>query len=427
MSKKLWDLIYENPRRKIKRFVKDFSYIYLPKNKINGEYFIIDNFEPSILLNGFRVKEFNWLLNSHNDFKLLTFSSLMYNKLWKSNLKNIDWSTPREYNSYKNLKQDYSKYFNISEDKFLIIQNRKYSAKGAYIMFLYNTFLSIDFLEKNNIPFVFILFPGGGFKLDNEFSDFMMETVFSSKMFRGCFVPQQIIYDYIIKKGFTSEDKLFFSYGGGFFQFTKEDVLEKKWFKKDKDTFDISFVGYRYMKKGLDKGFDLAIKSLQQLIKNYPFVHLHCVGTNTLSDFDEDFSDIKDNIHFYGIQKAEFFPTFFQNIDLALSPNRVNVLDKGAFDGFPLQSESGFFGVPIFCSDELGINKNYEDKKDLVIIIPDIDDIIQNIEYFIKNMEELKKIGEQGQLKIQKYFDINHQISEREKFLNKFLLNSNAI
>ena len=42
-------------------------------------------------------------------------------------------------------------------------------------------------------------------------------------------------------------------------------------------------------------------------------------------------------------------------------------------------------------------------------------------------MEELKKIGEQGELKIQKYFDINHQISEREKFLNKFLLNSNAI
>lgn len=416
----LWNLIYENPRRYLKT---NAFWIYNPI-PFKTEFLIIDNFEPSSLLTGFRTKEFNFLLKKIPNSNLLTMSNLIYKMSdLKERLesKEIVWSSPMSYRTYKNQLKDYTEYFKMSSKKFIFMQNRPYKANGAYIMFLYNAYLSLKFLEKNKIPFVFTLFPGGGLRLNHDFSDKMMYDVFSSPMFKGCFVPQKIIYDYILQKGFTTEDKLFFEYGGGFFQFTKNDVLPKLYYKKDKETFDICFVAYRYMEKGLDKGFDLVIYSLRELIKKYPFIHLHCVGTNTLEDFYDDFSDIKNNIHFYGSQKSDFFPAFFQKMDMALAPNRVNILDKGAFDGFPLMSEACFFGVPIFCTDELGLNHNYIDKHDLVIIKPELTNICENIEYFINNLEELKKIGLNGKEKIQNYFNLEKQQSDRLKFINKFI------
>ncbi len=420
ITKFIWNLIYEKPRIYLKRHAFQ---IYNPIT-YKTNLLIIDNFEPSFLLTGFRTKEFNFLLNKIPNTKLLTMSNRIY-KLSdiKKRLKTqeIVWPEPMNYSSWKNNKKTYSNYFDIDSKKLIFMQNRQYKANGAYIMFLYNAYLSLKFLEQNNIPFVFTLFPGGGLRLNHEFSDKMMKDVFSSPMFRGCFVPQKIIYDYILKKKFTTKDKLFFEYSGGFFQFIEKDVLPKKYYKNDKNTFDICFVAYRYMKKGLDKGFDLALYSLKELIKKYPFVHLHCVGTNTLEDFDENFLDIKHNIHFYGSQKSEFFPSFFQRMDMALAPNRINVLDKGAFDGFPLMPEAGYFGIPIFCTDELGLNYNYIDKEDLVIIKPDICDICTKIEYYLNNQDELKKIGNNGKTKIQKYFNLKKQQKDRLNFINKYI------
>lgn len=418
--KDFWNFVYENPRRYIKR---NLFQVYNPV-PFKSNLLIIDNFEPSFLLTGFRTKEFNFLLNKIPNTKLLTMSNCIYNlsdieKRLKS--KEMVWTEPMSFLSWKDNKETYTNYFNLNPDKLIFMQNRPYKANGAYIMFLYNAYLSLKFVEKNKIPFIFTLFPGGGLRLNHEFSDKMMKDVFSSPMFRGCFVPQKIIYDYILENKFTTEDKLFFEYGGGFFQFEQKDVLPKQYYKDDKDTFDICFIAYRYMEKGLDKGFDLALYSLKKLIKKYPFIHLHCVGTNTLDDFSDDFSDIKDNIHFYGSQKSEFFPKFFQKIDIALAPNRVNILDKGAFDGFPLMSEAGYFGVPIFCTDELGLNHSYVDKEDLVIIKPEIDDICNKIEYYLNNQNELKSIGNNGKSKIQKYFDLHKQEKDRLDFINKYL------
>ena len=417
----LWNNLYERNRRKIKEY-------YLLKHKnsepLKCNFLIIDNYEPSSLQTGFRVKEFNYLLNTVKNAKLLTFSMLMYDSWsdWEKRKKDIDWSTPIDFYNYKINVKKYCDYFGEKDNsKFAFLFNRDYQAKGVYIMFLYNTYLAKNFCEKNNIPFVFTLFPGGGFKLDHEFSDYMLKSVFSSPMFKGCYIPQKIIYDYVVNKGFTTEDKLFFRYGGGFFQFTKEDVLPRIHYNEGKDTFDICFIAYRYMKKGLDKGFDLAIYSLRELIKKYPFVHLHCVGTNTLKDFKEDFSDIKNNLHIYSSQKAEFFPEFFQKMDIALAPCRPNTLDKGAFDGFPLTTEAGYFGVPIFCTDELKMNHNYQEGKELVIIKPDVEDIVAKIEYYINNLDELKTIGTEGQKKIQTLFDIHKQQADRIEFLQKYL------
>ena len=47
--------------------------------------------------------------------------------------------------------------------------------------------------------------------------------------------------------------------------------------------------------------------------------------------------------------------------------------------------------------------------------------ICENIECFINNLEELKKIGLNGKEKIQNYFNLEKQQSDRLKFINKFI------
>ena len=97
------------------------------------------------------------------------------------------------------------------------------------------------------------------------------------------------------------------------------------------------------------------------------------------------------------------------------------MLDKGSFDGFPLSVEAMWFGVPLFCTDELKLNHNYDAGKDLVIIHPDLQDITEKIETFIKKPDLLQQIGTRGQQTVQHYFDINKQQSDRAKFINKYL------
>lgn len=400
--------------------------LYREKNKKTlSSLMIIDNFEPSRLLTGFRVTEFNYLLKDIPNSRLLTFSDdiLDYSD-WKyrDSIGDINWNFPMEIKTYSRSRKQYTSRFNLQNSQLLYMcSDLKYTAKGAYCMFIYNAYLSYKFLEKNNIPFVFTLFPGGGLRLNHSFSDHMLKSVFASPMFRGVFVPQKVIVDYLISKNLCPKNKIFFSYGGGFLQFTKNDILPHQKYGKNKTTLDICFIAYKYMYKGLDKGFDLFLYTARKIVKKYPFVHFHCVGTNTLDDFDDDFSDIKNNLHMYGSQTSGFFPNFFSKMDIALSPNRSDILDKGAFDGFPLCVEAMFFGVALFCTDELGLNYNYTPNKELVIIKPEVTDIVKKIEFYIKNIQKLSDIGQAGAKKVQKYFDIEYQKKQRRKFIKKYL------
>ena len=70
---------------------------------------------------------------------------------------------------------------------------------------------------------------------------------------------------------------------------------------------------------------------------------------------------------------------------------------------------------------ELNMNYNYEDKKELVVVKPDVSDIIYKVEYYLNHLDELMQVGMEGQKKIQAYFDIDYQKSDRKKFIQKFL------
>jgi len=139
----------------------------------------------------------------------------------------------------------------------------------------------------------------------------------------------------------------------------------------------------------------LFIESAKILIKKYPQMIFHVVG-----DFNEseiEIESIKNNIKFYGVQGAKFLADLYNHTDIFLTPNRPNILYEGAFDGFPLgRTHAQFCGVAIFTTDELNMNKEYT-MDEIVIIKPDVNDIVSKIEKYFQSPTDLYELSRKGQ------------------------------
>lgn len=83
-----------------------------------------------------------------------------------------------------------------------------YSAKIAYCTFLNIAYWFLEALEKKRMPFVFTLYPGGGFEMNEATSDGKLRRVLGSTQFRKVIVTQQITYEYLLRKHFAPQIRL---------------------------------------------------------------------------------------------------------------------------------------------------------------------------------------------------------------------------
>lgn len=292
-------------------------------------------------------------------------------------------------------------------------------AKLAYMVFLGNAYLSVGKMEQTGTPFVFCLYPGGSFALNNAQSDVMLRRVTSSPCFRKVIVTQKITYDYLIEKKFCSPDQIEFIFGvvTPLEQF-KRLYEGKRHFGINKDILDICFVAHKYTETGVDKGYDVFVQVSHVLAEKYTNIRFHVVG-----GFDEnvlDVSQIKDRITFYGTQETEWFDDFYLDKDLILSPNIPFKIFEGFFDGFPTASctDAGLRETAIFCTDELKLNQGFfEDGHEIVIVPHDVRKIVEKIEYYFLHPKELFAIGKNGRRKIIELYDYDAQIAPRVKLL----------
>src|SRR4030066_370297 len=72
------------------------------------------------------------------------------------------------------------------------------NAKLFYCVFINNIYDNLNWLEKFKIPFIFTLYPGGGFQINNEIIDKKLKIVFNSPMFKKVIVTQIFTLDYLI-------------------------------------------------------------------------------------------------------------------------------------------------------------------------------------------------------------------------------------
>lgn len=367
---------------------------------------IIDDVAPHPL-SAFRMQEFLSYMDSFEDL-IVYCSGASVHWLGKKSLQELMHDFLQKYPKY-------TSQVDILKPATLV------NAKLIYTVFLGNTYISIDEIERTKTPFVFCLYPGGTFGLNNARSDKMLKRVTSSPCFRKVIVTQKISYDYLIKKKYCTPDQIEFIFG----VVTPLDQLEKAYEEKkhfgiDKDTLDVCFVAHKYTPTGIDKGYDVFIDVATILSAKYPNIRFHVVG-----GFDEsvlDVSRLEDKIKFYGNREIEWFDDFHRDKDIILSPNIPFKIFEGSFDGFPTGSctDAGLRETSIFCTDELKLNDGlFADGEELVIIPHDVGRIVETIEFYYFNPEKLAAIAKKGRRRIKELYSYESQILPRINLLRR--------
>lgn len=376
------------------------------KRKITGDLVVIDSTFPQKEPFAFRNAEINEYINRVENVDSYTMYPMHGDeRAGYAHAYGVDHAT------YLENKAGYLTYYPQNERKLHHLSpNKRYKFKLAYSFFLGETFSLLPFYDKNQIPFVFVLYPGGLLGLDSDASDYMLERLFTSKYFRGVIVTQKLTEEYLLKKKLCSAKDITYIYGG-FVQFQKDEVKPKKYYKKDKKTFDICFVAAKYSEKGVDKGYDLFIESAKRLAKETDDIMFHVVGGFDKNEIDV--SELKGRIKFYGYQRPDFLLNFYAKMDIILSPNRPFKLYGGNFDGFPLGNDAMYCGVALFASDELKMNRHYEEDEEVVIVPLNAKKIADSILSHYNDVERFYALAQKGQDKTQLLYDMDYQINSR--------------
>ena len=405
--------IYKNPMFLFKKsFYKKISQKI--QNRIDKQDFtliIFDDTFPSIY-SPFRYEEYMEYLKNFKDVYAYTTGTSFLALNEKRNVKEVIEEFERNNPEYK----DRVFKLNYENKKRL----KEFRNKIAIISFLQNIYNNIELLENNKIPFIFTLYPGGGFILNDKESDEKLRRIFSSKYFRKVIVTQKITNDYLIENNFCKAEDIEFIYG----IVTPEKILNAKqegklYYKDGKDTMDLCFVAHKYCEKGIDKGYDLFIDMAKKISKKYDNIRFHVVGG--FSEEDIDVTDIKDKITFYGILMSEELIELYKKMDVIVSPNRPFKLSKGSFDGFPTGActEAMINGVLLICTDELKLNVKFTDNKNIIIIKPNIEDLMQRVEELYKTPAKIKEIAREGRKRTLEIYSKNSQILPRIKTIRK--------
>ena len=409
--KKLIDSVHDYNRFLNYMYDEEFSkVINLLSYKADDKY--LENYDVVIIddifphpVSGFRYQEFISYLQHMNSLKVLT-TGWSVHVLGKQTIHELMISFKRKFPDLGNRLMKFTSLDHID-------------CKLLYFVFLGNAYSLVELAEAKRIPFVFTLYPGGLFGLNNANSDDMLRRVMKSPCFRKVIVSQKAIRDYLIEKEFCKPEQIEYIFG----VVTPLDKIEssyqgKKHFGIDKENLDICFVAHKYTKYGQDKGYDVFIETAKILAKKYNNVNFHVVG-----NFDEsviDISTIRDKVHFYGIRQPEWFDEFYRDKDIILSANINGMIYKGSFDGFPTASctDAGLCKTAIFCTDPLNLNNgHFKQDEELVIIEHNVSKIVEKIDFYYNHPELLKNIGENGYLAIKKIYGYESQIKPRIQLL----------
>lgn len=371
------------------------------------ELVIFDDIYP-LAISGFRLAEFNSYLDYFKSAAVYTTGDAFAVVGEKSTLKDVISRHLNFFSGHFNRVRVFNCYSLIE-------------SKLAYVVFLHNAYRFLPFIEKNKLPFVFTLYPGGAFKINDLDSDRMLATVCASPEFRKVIVTQKITYDYLLKNNFCSEDKIEFIYGVvPSIEGVSKKIIKKIELGTSKNAFDICFVAHKYMPQGEDKGYDTFIAAAKLISAKCKDVVFHVVGTFTAEDID---TDVIGDIRFYGPQKNDFFADFYRSMDLIIAPNVPFKLQPGAFDGFPTGCcvDAALAGVAVFNSDTLGQNIYFTDHEDIVIIDNDAYDIMTKVMEYYQDYNKLLALSRKGQRKFEEVFNMANQMQPRIALLESQL------
>lgn len=381
--------------------------------KMNSEKILIfDDIFPSGY-SPFRTEEYGSYLKRFDN-------SVVFTNCKSISFFDINLKPSTIINDYIKSNPEYKgRIFLLNEKNLKITTEEK---KIAIVTFLNNTYDILPILNSYKIPFIFTLYPGGGFGLNQRESDEKLRQIFKSKYFRKVIVTQPNVKDYLIQKKLCDDKHIEYIFG----VVTPHKILNKKvkekiYFKNGKHTLDICFVAHKYSKDGKDKGFDIFQKVCEKLI-NKKNIKFHVVGSFDKNDISD--KNVRNKIKFYGILSSEKLSKFYERMDIIISPTVPFILHPGNFDGFPTacSTEAMLNQVVLIATDVLKINekdKIFRNGKDIIIVNPDAEYIVEEVNKLYNSPELIKKIGNNGYLNAKKMYSYKNQVVRREKLIKK--------
>lgn len=133
-----------------------------------------------------------------------------------------------------------------------------------YTLFLNNAFGFLPVIEQSGLPFVFTLYPGGGFQLGQPESDAKLRAVCALPNLRKIITTQNVTQRYLIENNFCPASKTEFIYGGVLpSNALQATTTERTRYQVGKSSFDICFVAAKYMPQGRDRVSDRLLRRSQ--------------------------------------------------------------------------------------------------------------------------------------------------------------------
>ena len=364
---------------------------------------ILDDIFPH-LLSAFRIAEFNAYLSRYE--KAFAYST------------SAAFPAVSERRTFREVRDEYLGVYPEFEGHVFPFSHKLPKADLIYFVFLHNAGYFMNVLKSSNTPFVFTLYPG--FRLGQPDSEELLRKVCSLPNLAKVITTQTLSHKYLLE--FLEPERVEFIYGGVFpSNRLARPGSVRKYYQKDKGTFDICFVAFKYMPQGIDKGYDVFVEVAKELCRQHDDIFFHVVGP--FDRLDIDVSDLRGRIKFYGIRQTEFFPEFYAGMDLILAPNVPFVLRPGAFDGFPTGCciEAGLSGVAVFCTDPLNLNIAFTDRDEIVIVPRDVEGICDLIEKYYRNYDSLVQLARRGQKAFGLTFGLDYQMEKRFRILDEYL------
>jgi hypothetical protein len=300
----------------------------------------------------------------------------------------------------------------------------------AYVTFLMNAIKLVPYFEARQIPFIFQLYPGGGFLIDHPESDKNLRRVVLSEYCRKIIVTQQLSRDYVINRIGCDPAKVELTFGGVFesrgdFDFHRD----KKIFGRHKQTLDLCFVAHKYGRDVISKGYDQFVGIACALSRHDPRLRFHVVGGYSADDIP--LGDTGKKFTFYGVQENRFFRDFYSSMDAIISINRPNTLLPGAFDGFPTGAciEAGFHGVLNCINDPLSLNPVLQPGQDFLLLDFDQEQSVSRLRQLLDSPEELYRLAYANWRTFRMIFATDAQLWARTRLITSELMrfNGNAV
>jgi glycosyltransferase involved in cell wall biosynthesis len=292
-----------------------------------------------------------------------------------------------------------------------------------YCVFLHNVPSIIQLAERDNAPFAFTLYPGGGFELFNENVYQKLESIFKHPLFHAVVVTQPETLK-VVQNLECPPEKIKYVFGV-VSDCKKINRLSLTKLYSRKRIKHIVWAAHKYDDLGLDKGLDLFVRMADELVSEQSKIKFHVIGPwreaiATLSCYPDSFI-----VH--EILPIEKLGSFFAKMDVAVFPTRRNINSYGRFDGFPTATmvQAAMAGAITISTNPLGQSTPLVSNVHYLEIEESLESLNSAIHKILEVPSYARNLAHSSRDQFYKIFGTQAQLAPRLEVLRSLQIHSN--